>query len=125
MIVCTVTPTIMDGTVVRWYRSEIAAEMHRVMVSASRNGVQVGEHLTNGEVPVEVMDRANAAHEMLIASSDADLSGWATHRRGPRLGSELVPICREATETPEESAAIVDANLRAMGSAGLTPGEPS
>jgi hypothetical protein len=91
-IVSTVTPTIMDGTVVRWYRSEIAAETHRVMVSASRNGISVGEHLTNGEVTPGVMERAELVHELLRRKPDADLSGWATHRRERTFGGGLVRV---------------------------------
>lgn len=91
-VVCTVTPTIGDGTVVRWYRSEIAAETHHVMVSASRNGVLVGEHLTNGEVTPGVIERAELAHDLLRRNHDADLSGWATHRRDRVFGGNLVPV---------------------------------
>lgn len=91
-VVCTVTPTIMDGTVVRWYRSETAAEHNWVMVSASRNAVIVGEHLSNGEVTPGVMARARLVHELLRRKPDADLSGWATHRRARAFGGELVPV---------------------------------
>jgi hypothetical protein len=37
------------------------------------------------------------------------------------LGVDVDEVLAEAAETPEMSAAIVDANLRAMGSAGLEP----
>jgi hypothetical protein len=94
-VVCTVTPTIMDGTVVRWYRSETAAEHRWPMVSASRNGVLVGEHLTNGEVTPGIMDRAKLVHELLRRKPDADLSGWATHRRERTFGGDLVPVGSE------------------------------
>jgi hypothetical protein len=91
-VVCTVTPTIQHGTVVRWYRSEIAAEQRMVMVSASRNGVEVGEHLMNGEVPSAVMADAAKVWVALQADKDADMSGWATHRRERTLGGSLVRI---------------------------------
>jgi hypothetical protein len=94
MIVCTVTPTIQDGTVVRWYRSEIAAETNRPMVSASRNGVEVGEHLVNGEVPSAVMADAAKVWVALQADKGADVSGWATHRREQVFGGGLVRIER-------------------------------
>lgn len=93
-IVCTVSPTIQDGTVVRWYRSEIAAEHRMVMVSASRNGVIVGEHLSNGEVPDVVMSAAELVHKVLREDSHADMSAWATHRREPVFGGDLVRIYR-------------------------------
>lgn len=89
-IVCTVASTIDNGTVVCWYRSEIAAEHRWVMVSASRNGVRVGEHLTRGEVTPGVMDRAELVHQILRRRPDADLSGWATHRRERVFGGDLV-----------------------------------
>lgn len=91
-IVCIVTPTIQDGTVVRWYRSEIAAEMRKTMVSASRNAVIVGEHLSNGEVPPETMAAAEAAHAELRANHDADMHVYATHYRTGIFGGMLVPV---------------------------------
>lgn len=97
-VVCTVTPTIGDGTVVRWYRSEIAAEHRKVMVSASRNGVSVGEHLTHGRVPSSIMAVATQAWSILSQDPDADMSGWATHRRERVFGGNLVRIQREATD---------------------------
>lgn len=97
-VVCIVTPTIMDGTVVRWYRSEIAAETRREMISASRNGVKIGEHLTNGEVPSVVAALAAQAWAVLRENNGADMSSWATHRRGRVLGSSIVPVRREAAD---------------------------
>jgi len=91
-IVCTVSTTIDHGTVVCWYRSEIAAEHRWPMVSASRNGVKVGEHLSNGEVTPGVMARAELVHELLRRKPDADLSGWATHRRERTFGGDLVRV---------------------------------
>lgn len=91
-VVVTVTPTIQDGTVVRWYRSEIAAERRMVMISASRNGVAIGEHLSNGEVPPETLAAAEAAHAELRANRDADMSVYATHRRTNSPWAPLVPV---------------------------------
>lgn len=93
-LVCTVTPTIQHGTVVRWYRSENAAEQRMVMVSASRNGVEVGEHLMNGEVPSAVMADAAKVWVTLQADKNADMSGWATHRRKQTFGGGLVRVDR-------------------------------
>ncbi len=97
-IVCTVTPTIGDGTVVRWFRSETAAEFHWAMISASRNGVIKGEHLTNGEVPPDVMTKALAAHELLLRDNDADMSALATHRRERTFGGGLIRIERAGSD---------------------------
>lgn len=79
-IVCTVTPTIMDGTVVRWYRSVSDAENRNEMLSASRNGVLVRGYLH--EVPAEALARANEAFEILRDKGPRELvQGMATHRR--------------------------------------------
>lgn len=95
-IVCTVTPTIQDGTVVRWYRSEIAAETGKVMISASRNGVEIGQHLTNGQVPTDVLAKAEEAHAVLAGGGSSDqLVDWATHRRERTFGGPLVPVSED------------------------------
>ena len=70
-----VFPTIMDGTVVRWYASEAAAENGHEMASASRNGVVVDM------APREVALAAYDAYEQLRADRNADMSGLRTHRR--------------------------------------------
>ena len=80
-IVVTVSATIDHGTVVCWYRSERAAEQRWPMVSASAGWVRVGEHLTRAGLPEGVMARAQLVHDLLDRKPDADLSGWATHRR--------------------------------------------
>lgn len=96
-IVCTVTPTIQDGVVVRWYRSEIAAETRRVMISASRNGVIVGDCLINDEVPAEIQAAAEAAHAELRANNYADMHVYRTHYRVSHpFGPVLVPVNPEA-----------------------------
>lgn len=62
-IIVTVTPTIMDGAVVRWYASVNAAECGDPIASASRAGVLVTGYLH--EVPAAVMAQANEAFEIL------------------------------------------------------------
>jgi hypothetical protein len=97
VIVCTVTPTVEDGTVVRWYRSEIAADLGQFMISASRNRVEVGKHLINGMVPVNVLTQAELAFTVLNRGGSAnELVDWATHRRERTFGGPLVPVSREA-----------------------------
>lgn len=92
-LVCTVTPTIQDGTVVRWYRSLRAAEDRAEVVSASRNGVLVRGFLH--EVPAEALAKANEAFEILRRNGPRELvQDMATHRT--KLGDHLlVPILRE------------------------------
>lgn len=91
-IVVTVTPTIQDGTVVRWYASLAAAEHHHdPIVSASRNGVRITTYLHL--VPPAVLARANEAHEILRGGAPELVQDMATHRR--KLGGRLLPILRE------------------------------
>lgn len=95
MIVCTVGPSVSDGTVVRWFRSEIAADSATVMVSASRTGVVIGDGLIDGQVPAAVLDRARLAHQVLAAGgSSDDLVSWATHRHERTFGGPVVPVAR-------------------------------
>ena len=87
--VVTVTPTIMSGTVVRWYPSLEAAERNDPVVSASRNAC-----LADGDVPEEWADAARQAHTRLAVDPDADMSYLATHHRRTLVG-RLVPIPKE------------------------------
>jgi hypothetical protein len=89
--VITVTPTITDGTVVRWYPSLDAAKRHDPVASASRNACVV-----DGDVPEEWIRAAEQAHARLSADSDADMSHLATHRRRLLMG-DLEPIVKEGT----------------------------
>jgi len=91
--VVTVTATVMDGPVVRWYRTLAAAELGREYMSASRNGVLVREYLHT--VPEAELDAAQAAHRALSASPRADVRDLATHRRDG-LSGPLVPVVRPA-----------------------------
>lgn len=88
-MIVTVTPTVMDGTVVRWYHNEDAAEYGREMVSASRNGVRVNGYLN--DVAADVLSAAQQAYETLRRDNRADVSGLATHRRSGMFGP-LVPV---------------------------------
>lgn len=95
-IVVTVSTTIDHGTVVCWYRNVLAAEHRWPMVSASAGWVRVGEHLTRAGLPPGVMARAELVHQLLERRPDADLSGWATHRRTVLGDLERVATLEEA-----------------------------
>lgn len=90
-MIVTVTPTVIDGTVVRWYFVEVDAEISGVDpdISASRNGVRIGTFLHL--VPADVLATAQQAHETLNADHHANLRHLATHRRGGLFGP-LKPI---------------------------------
>jgi hypothetical protein len=96
--VITVTATLMDGQVVRWYRSVEDATIHRSVLSASRSRVGVSvEDLT--DVSDEWIAAARAAHAELKASRSADLRRLATHgHRGPSNGP-LVPASDEGAQS--------------------------
>lgn len=77
-------PTIMDGTVIRWYASESDAKAHNQVISASRNGVY-----GHGKLTPEYFDAAWAAHARLIAGRSVD--EIATHKIS-LLGGVVTPI---------------------------------
>jgi hypothetical protein len=77
-VIAIVTPTIMDGQVIRWYVGKNAAENGDEMLSASRNGIRVFVYLD--DVPDEVMRQAKAAYDTLRRGGD--VRHLATHRMG-------------------------------------------
>jgi hypothetical protein len=85
--VITVTPTVMSGIVVRWYRCECAAAHGHALLSASRDGV----HVTGRQVPEAWLAAAARAHHALRERRDSDVAVFATHRRRFPSG-ELEPI---------------------------------
>lgn len=89
--VITVTSTIMDGTVVRWFSSVEAATNQRATLSASRRGVALhAEYLT--DIPDRWVRHAIEVHRALAADPGADAAGLATHRRRGLFGPlEEVP----------------------------------
>jgi hypothetical protein len=89
--VVTVTPTIQDGQVVRWYRTLVAAENGVETMSASRNGVMVNGFLH--EVGPTLLAVAEDIRRGL--SAGWDVSHAATHRRTHLFGGDLEPIVRE------------------------------
>jgi hypothetical protein len=90
-MIVTVTSTVMDGTVVRWYTSECAEDLGREQVSVSRNGVLVNGYLH--EVPESVLNQAKQLHEGWQVNRDAwpDVDRIATHKRRGFLGP-LEPV---------------------------------
>lgn len=90
-MIVTVTPTIMDGTVVRWYATENPEGLGEPQVSVSRNGVLVSGYLH--EVPEAVLAQAQELHRRWRRDRDAwpDVRKLATHRRRGILGP-LEPV---------------------------------
>lgn len=86
--VSVITPTVQDGTVVRWYASLDAAEHHDEMASASRNAVE----FYRDEIPARVRDAAQAAHRELSGNPGADVRHYATHEHTGAFGGRLVPV---------------------------------
>lgn len=97
-MIVTVTPTIMDGTVVRWHYDETPlAELssHQPQVSASRNGVLVHGYLHT--IPAEVLATAKDVCAQLKRDRRADVQHLATHRQRRMFGPyEPVGAEREA-----------------------------
>lgn len=96
-MIVTVTPTIGDGTVVRWYHDDTDTDnlyTTEPVVSASRNGVRVNVHLH--EVPEAVMQEAQDAFEALSRDHNTNLRHLATHRRRGSLFGPYEPITAEA-----------------------------
>ena len=86
--VCLVTPTVQDGTVVRWYASVDAAEHHDMIASASRSKVEFYRE----QVPARVRDAAQAAHRELSGNHNAGMRHYATHEHSGAFGGRLVPV---------------------------------
>lgn len=82
----TSTPTICDGTVVRWFGSEEAMRYSNPVISASRNGVMGGSRF----ITPELFHVAWEAH-LAIKRGD-DVSHLVTHRSKRLLGDEYVPV---------------------------------
>jgi hypothetical protein len=87
------TPTVMDGMVVRWYRSMAAAEDHRASLSASSRRVSVHDD-DYQTLPQEWVRLAMDVHHQLARDPKANVEHVATHRA--HLGRrELTPIRAE------------------------------
>ncbi|RAN92645.1 hypothetical protein GAR05_06137 [Micromonospora saelicesensis] len=90
-MIVTVTPTIGDGTVVRWYYTESDAEQPGIepVISASRNGVRIGVFFH--QLPDGLFATAQETYEQLRRDSNADVKHLATHRRRNLFGP-LEPV---------------------------------
>jgi hypothetical protein len=88
-VIVTVTNTVMDGLVVRWYRSESAERRGVEFMSASRNGVMVGCYLH--EVHSDLLAAAKAAYRDLSHGIETDVRALATHKRNGPF-SPLEPV---------------------------------
>ena len=86
-MIVTITPTVMDGTVLRWYAADDDTGRHPVM-SVSRNRVSV---LDKDRVTAQAAAAAAEAHAALKADRYADVRGYATHAR-LHPGRALVPL---------------------------------
>lgn len=85
-MIVTVTPTIMDGTVVRWYAGEDAEDRAEELASASRNRAIVAD-----SAPDSLRCTAESVHAALRQNRNADLNYLATHRR-EGLSGPLVSV---------------------------------
>jgi len=86
-MIVTITPTVMDGTVLRWYPTDDPAQaVGQPIVSVSRNRMEAHAE----DVPEQVQRDAIAAFAELRADRGADVRRFATHYRTLRSG--LVPI---------------------------------
>lgn len=85
-----VSPTIKDGTVVRWYRSLSAAEDRDQLATASRGGFRFPGLLRAADA--ELIDTVRDAHGSLATGRIDDVDKLATHRR---VRSRLVAIDRD------------------------------
>lgn len=101
-MIVTVTPTILDGTVVRWFPDMPLSQISAVdaIVTASRNGVRVHSYLD--QVEPEPLAAARDACELLRRDRDADVSHLATHTRrglfGPYVRIESPAAAPASTE---------------------------
>lgn len=87
--------TVIDGTVLRWYRNIVLADHGGPLISASRRGVSI--HTTYlHEVPAGWLEDAQRAYELLRdRHEERARAEMATHRRTSLMGT-VVPIERPA-----------------------------
>lgn len=76
-MIVTITPTVLDGTVLRWYDTEDDRGEHPVM-SVSRTRVEV---YRKGAIDPAALLAACQAHAALKANRNADVRRYATHMR--------------------------------------------
>lgn len=86
-MIVTITPTVMDGTVLRWYDAD-DDEGHHPVMSVSRNRVQIHD---KDKVTPESVQAAAVAFAELKRDRYADVRKYATHMR-LRAGRPLVAL---------------------------------
>lgn len=82
-LVVTVTPTIMSGTVVRWFESLDHAERCHPFLSASRD--EVITHV-EGVVTPDLRQQVDAVQAALKVGNRETVERLATHRREGLIG---------------------------------------
>jgi len=87
-VIVTITPTVMDGTVLRWYDADDPENLGHPVMSVSRNRVEVYEQDRIGPMHAE---QAAKAYAELKADRYADVRRYATHAR-MRLAGALIPL---------------------------------
>lgn len=85
-MIVTITPTVMDGTVLRWYDAD--DDRGQPVLTVSRNRVEV---YRKGAIDAEVLRAACEAHAELKRNRLADVRKYATHMR-LRPGAPLVAL---------------------------------
>ena len=85
------THTVMDGLVIRWYRSEQAAMQGAEAISASRNGVMGGH---GSKLTPDLFNQAWIVHQRLASGKrdKADFADLLTHQYKTMMGTEIEPI---------------------------------
>ena len=97
-MIVTVSPTIMDGTVVRWFESKGAEKAFRPIATASRNMPWYAD-----DCPDDLRAKVDEAYEWLKRNQWASdrtqqaREKWATHDR-PFPHGELKPYERTGGE---------------------------
>lgn len=86
-MIVTITPTVMDGTVLRWYDAE--TDTGRPVMSVSRNRVEVYDQ---DHVTPSAAQAAAEAYAELKGDRYADVRRYATHYRTRR---GLVPATKD------------------------------
>ncbi len=89
-------PTVMDGLVLRWYRTLAAVDNHREFMSVSRNGCEI--YCSASDVPPSAAAVAANALELLRWGKVEDARALATHRFTRFMGRDVKLI--EAGDQP-------------------------
>lgn len=87
-MIVTITPTVMDGTVLRWYDTDAADDTGRPVMSVSRNRVEVYD---KDRIDPAAARAAAESHAELKRNRLADVRRYATHMR-LSLRGDLVPL---------------------------------